>query len=471
MKAQFGVIGLATMGQNLALNMAQHGFSVAGYNRSAERTQALMARVKDEPILPTFALPEFVSALARPRAILLMVQAGRPVDEVPSELFPLLEPGDLLINGGNSHFADTERRIREAESRGLLYLGVGISGGEAGALEGPALMAGGHAADYARIEPIFEAIAARGLDGPCTGYFGPGGSGHYVKMVHNGIEYAIMQTIAECYDLLKRGLGFTPSEIAAVFAEWNQKELESYLLEITVDILRTKDSETGGFLVEAIKDAAEQKGTGKWSTQAALDLGAPTPTLAEAVFARIVSALKEERVRAEKVLPGPAPNPPLPVQETLENLRKAYALAVITAYAQGFRQLRDASTEHGYGFSLAEVARVWTAGCIIRARMLQDMREAFRREPDLPLLVLAEPFREFWVKGQESLRDVVCLAHRTGIPVPAFSSALNFLDAYRTGRLPANLTQAQRDYFGAHTYERLDRPGKFHTRWEEAPRC
>ncbi|MCX7916488.1 MAG: NAD(P)-binding domain-containing protein, partial [Verrucomicrobiae bacterium] len=244
-----------------------------------------------------------------PRAILLMVQAGRPVDEVLSELFPLLEPGDLLIDGGNSHFADTERRIREAESRGLLYLGVGISGGEAGALKGPARMAGGHAADYARIEPIFEAIAARGLDGPCTGYFGPGGSGHYVKMVHNGIEYAIMQTIAECYDLLKRGLGFTPSEIAAVFAEWNKGELESYLLEITVDILRTKDSETGGFLVEAIKAAAEQKGTGKWSTQAALDLGAPTPTLAEAVFARIVSALKEERVRAETVLPGPAPNP------------------------------------------------------------------------------------------------------------------------------------------------------------------
>lgn len=471
MRAHFGIIGLATMGQNLALNIARHGFPVVCYNRSAERTKALMARVKGEPILPTYALPEFVSALERPRAVLLMVQAGKPVDEVLSELFPLLEPGDLVIDGGNSHFADTERRIREAESRGFRYLGVGISGGEAGALKGPALMAGGDAEGYARVEPIFQAIAAQGLDGPCTGYFGPGGAGHYVKMVHNGIEYVIMQTIAECYDLLKRGLGFTPPEIAAVFAEWNQGELESYLLGITVDILRTRDPEAGGFLVEAIKDAAEQKGTGKWSTQAALDLGAPAPTIAEAVFARIVSALKEERVRAEKVLPGPAPRLLLPAQEVLESLRRAYALAVITAYAQGFRQLRDAATEHGYGFSLAEVARVWTAGCIIRARMLQDMREAFRREPDLPLLVLAEPFRELWVKGQESLRNVVCLAHRAGIPVPAFSSALNFLDAYRTGRLPANLIQAQRDYFGAHTYERLDRPGKFHTHWEEAPRC
>ncbi|MBC7222070.1 NADP-dependent phosphogluconate dehydrogenase [Candidatus Bipolaricaulota bacterium] len=471
MKAQFGIIGLATMGQNLALNIARHGFSVAGYNRSPERTKALMERVQDEPILPTYSLREFVVALKTPRAILLMVQAGKPVDEVVSELFPLLEPGDLVIDGGNSHFSDTERRIREAQSRGLFYLGVGISGGEAGALHGPAIMAGGDQEGYVRVEPIFKSIAAQGLDGPCVGYFGPGGAGHYVKMVHNGIEYAIMQAIAECYDLLKRGLGFSPPEISEIFSEWNQGELESYLLEITVNILRTRDPETGGFLVEAIKDTAEQKGTGKWSTQDALDLGAPTPTIAEAVFARIVSALKEERLAAERILAGPEPRLPIPPGEFLMDLKRAYALAVVTAYSQGFRQLRDATAEHGYDFPLAEVARVWTGGCIIRARLLAEMREAFRREPSLPLLLLAEPFRQFWKEGHESLRNVVCAAHKAGIPVPAMSSVLNFLDAYRTGRLPANLIQAQRDYFGAHTYERLDKPGKFHTHWEEASRC
>ncbi len=471
MKAQLGIVGLATMGQNLALNIARHGFSVAGYNRSAERTKALMERVKDEPIFPAYSLREFVDALQRPRTILLMVQAGKPVDEVLSELFPLLEPGDVVLDGGNSHFVDTERRIREAQARSLLYLGVGISGGEAGALRGPAIMAGGDQEGYARVEPIFKAIAAQGLDGPCVGYFGPGGAGHYVKMVHNGIEYAVMQTIAECYDLLKRGFGFSPRNIAEVFAEWNQGELESYLLGITVDILRTKDAETGGFLVELIKDAAEQKGTGKWSTQAALDLGSPAPTIAEAVFARIVSALKEERLAAEKILAGPEPKLSIPAGEFLADLKRAYALTVVTAYAQGFRQLRDAASEHGYGFSLAEVARVWTGGCIIRAKLLAEMRKAFQREPNLPLLLLAEPFRRFWEEGQGGLRNVVCAAHKAGIPVPAMSSALAFLDAYRTGRLPANLIQAQRDYFGAHTYERLDKPGKFHTHWEEASRC
>lgn len=471
MKAQFGIIGLATMGQNLALNVARHGFPVAGYNRSAERTKALMERVRDEPIIPTYSLREFVSALERPRAALLMVQAGKPVDEVLSELFPLLEPRDLVIDGGNSHFADTERRIHEAEAYGLLYLGVGISGGEAGALRGPALMAGGHAEGYARVEQILKAIAASGLAGPCAGYFGPGGAGHYVKMVHNGIEYAVMQTLAECYDLMKRGLGLGPREIAEVFSEWNTGELGSYLLEISVDILRTKDPETGGYLVEVIKDAAEQKGTGKWSTQAALDLGVPTPTIAEAVFARTVSALKEERLAAEQILPGPDARLSVSLGEFLGDLKRAYALAVVVAYAQGFRQLRDAAAEHRYGFALAEVARVWTAGCIIRAKMLKTMREVFLREPEIPLLFLAESFRRVWEEGQDGLRRVVCLAHKAGIPVPALSSALNFLDAYRTGRLPANLIQAQRDYFGAHTYERLDKPGKFHTHWEEAPRC
>lgn len=471
MKAEFGIVGLATMGQNLALNIARHGFPVAAYNRSVERTKNLMERVKDEPITPTNTLSEFVNVLKKPRRILLMVQAGKPVDDVLAELFPLLTPGDLVIDGGNSHFLDTERRIKEAEARDLFYLGVGISGGEAGALRGPAIMAGGHPSGYEQVEPVFKAIAAAGLDGPCAGYFGPGGAGHYVKMVHNGIEYAVMQTIAECYDLLKRGLGFPPKDIAQVFEEWNQSELGSYLLEITVDVLRTIDGETGAFLVELIKDAAEQKGTGKWSTQAALDLGSPAPTIAAAVFARIISALHKERISAGRILSGPEPKLSVSPTAFLMDLRKAYALAVVTAYAQGFRQLRDAATEHGYGFSLAEVARVWTAGCIIRAKMLAEMRDVFMRLPNAELLILADPFHRFWVEGQESLRRVVCAAHTAGIPVPALSSVLDFLDSYRTERLPANLIQAQRDYFGAHTYERLDRPGKFHTRWEEAPKC
>jgi len=471
MKASFGIIGLATMGQNLALNIARHGFSVAVYNRTLERTKSFMERVQDEPVIPTYSLSEFVGALEKPRAILLMVQAGKPVDEVLSELSSLLEPGDIVMDGGNSHFLDTERRLKEAETRGLLYLGIGISGGEAGALRGPAIMAGGHEKGFHQVEPVLSAIAAEGLEGKCCGYFGPGGAGHYVKMVHNGIEYAIMQTIAECYDLMKRGLGLSPKEMADVFSQWNSEELGSYLLEITVDILRTKDPESGGPLVEVIKDAAEQKGTGKWSTQAALDLGSPTPTIAEAVFARIVSALKDERLSAEPVLSGPAPRISASQEEFLADLRNAYFLAAISAYAQGFRQLRDAAVEHGYGFSLAEVARVWTAGCIIRAKILPEIRRVFQENPNTPLFLLAEPFRKVWEEGHVSLRRVVCAAHQAGIPTPALSSVLNFLDSYRTGRLPANLIQAQRDYFGAHTYERLDRPGKFHTHWEEAERC
>lgn len=471
MKACFGIVGMATMGQNLALNIARHGFSVAVYNRTAERTKSFLERVRNEPVVPTYSISEFVGALERPRAILLMVQAGRPVDEVLSELSPLLEPGDIVMDGGNSHFLDTERRLKEAEPRGLLYLGIGISGGEAGALRGPSIMAGGNEKGFRQVEPVLSGIAAEGTEGKCCGYFGPGGAGHYVKMVHNGIEYAVMETIAECYDLMKRGLGLSLKEMAHVFSQWNSEELGSYLLEITVDILRTKDPETGGPLVEVIKDAAEQKGTGKWSTQAALDLGSPAPTIAEAVFARIVSALKDERISAEKALSGPTPHISKGREEFLADLRNAYFLATVTAYAQGFRQLRDAAVEHGYGFPLSEVARVWTAGCIIRAKILPKIRRVFQENPNIPLLLLAEPFQKVWEEGHVSLRRVVCAAHQAGIPVPALSSVLNFLDSYRTGRLPANLIQAQRDYFGAHTYERLDRPGKFHTHWEEAERC
>ncbi len=467
MKADIGVIGMAVMGQNLALNIESKGFTVAVFNRTAERTREFVEqRARGKRIVPAYTLEEFVDSLERPRKILLMVKAGAPVDAVLEGLFPLLERGDLVIDGGNSHYADTERRLKEAEERGLLYLGTGISGGEYGALHGPSIMAGGHRDGYELVREIFERIAAKGPEGPCCGYFGPGSAGHYVKMVHNGIEYAIMETIAEAYDLMKRGLGMTPDEMAQVFSDWNKRELGGYLFEITERILRYKDPETGKPLVELILDTAKQKGTGKWSTQSALDIGTPTPTIAMAVFARIISALKGERVAASEILSGPEPALGVDREEFLGRLFGAVYLSVIAAYAQGLRQLRDASSEKGYGLDLAEAARVWMAGCIIRSVLLVPIRKALLERPDLPFLILAEPFRSAWEKHNGDLRYVTCLAREHGIPTPAMDSALTFVDAYRTARLPANLIQAQRDFFGAHTYQRVDKEGIFHTDWE-----
>ena len=467
MKADIGVIGMAVMGQNLALNIESKGFTVAVFNRTAERTREFVEqRARGKRIVPTYTLEEFVDSLERPRKILLMVKAGAPVDAVLEGLFPLLERGDLVIDGGNSHYADTERRLKEAEERGLLYLGTGISGGEYGALHGPSIMAGGHRDGYELVREIFERIAAKGPEGPCCGYFGPGSAGHYVKMVHNGIEYAIMETIAEAYDLMKRGLGMTSDEMAQVFSDWNKRELGGYLFEITERILRYKDPETGKPLVELILDTAKQKGTGKWSTQSALDIGTPAPTIAMAVFARIISALKGERVAASEILSGPEPALGVDREEFLGRLFGAVYLSVIAAYAQGLRQLRDASSEKGYGLDLAEAARVWMAGCIIRSVLLVPIRKALLERPDLPFLILAEPFRSAWEKHNGDLRYVTCLAREHGIPTPAMDSALTFVDAYRTARLPANLIQAQRDFFGAHTYQRVDKEGTFHTDWE-----
>ena len=467
MKADIGVIGMAVMGQNLALNIESKGFTVAVFNRTAERTREFVEqRARGKRIVPAYTLEEFVDSLERPRKILLMVKAGAPVDAVLEGLFPLLERGDLVIDGGNSHYADTERRLKEAEERGLLYLGTGISGGEYGALHGPSIMAGGHRDGYELVREIFERIAAKGPEGPCCGYFGPGSAGHYVKMVHNGIEYAIMETIAEAYDLMKRGLGMTPDEMAQVFSDWNKRELGGYLFEITERILRYKDPETGKPLVELILDTAKQKGTGKWSTQSALDIGTPAPTIAMAVFARIISALKGERVAASETLSGPEPALGVDREEFLGRLFGAVYLSVIAAYAQGLRQLRDASSEKGYGLDLAEVARVWMAGCIIRSKLLVPIRKAFLENPDLPSLFLAEPFKSAWEEYHGDLRWVTCLAREHGIPTPAMDSALTFVDAYRTARLPANLIQAQRDFFGAHTYQRVDKEGIFHTDWE-----
>jgi 6-phosphogluconate dehydrogenase len=466
--ANFGIIGLAVMGQNLARNVESRGFTVAVFNRTAERTRGFIKEHGvGKKIVPAYSLEEFVGTLTRPRKILLMVKAGEPTDAVLQGLLPLLEDGDIVMDGGNAHYEETERRLTSVEEQGILYLGVGISGGEAGALHGPAIMAGGSKAAYTHVEEILKAIAAKGPQGPCCAYFGPGSVGHYVKMIHNGIEYAIMETIAEAYDLMKRGLGMMPGEMADVFGDWNGGELGGYLFEITERILRHPDGKTQKALVESILDTAKQKGTGKWSTQSALDMGTTSPTIAMAVFARALSGLKMERVVAEKVLPGPASQFNTSREPFVEDLRGAVILTVMTSYAQGLRQLRDASAECGYSLDLAEAARVWMAGCIIRAKLLVPIAKALREEPDLPLLFLAGPFLSLWKDNHLALRRVLIQAHEHGVPVPVMSSALDFLDGYRSGRLPANLLQAQRDFFGAHTYQRIDREGTFHTEWKK----
>jgi 6-phosphogluconate dehydrogenase len=469
-KRDVGVAGLAVMGQNLVLNIERHGYSVAVFNRTSERTEAFIAeRAPGKAIEATYDLESFVAALGSPRVVLMMVKAGDPTDALVDGLLPLLDAGDVLIDGGNAHYADTEQRIGRAAEHGVLYLGTGVSGGESGALNGPSIMPGGSCEAYEIAGPMLEAIAADGPRGTCCAFIGPGSAGHYVKMVHNGIEYAIMQALTEAYDLMKRGLGMAAGEMAHVFGAWNRGDLESYLVEITEAILRRVDPETGGPLVEAILDTAAQKGTGKWSSQSALDVGAPSPSIAAAVFARIVSSLKAERVEAEAILSGPTSSIAADRDDVLADLFSAVFVTMVGAYAQGMRQLRDASTERGYDLDLAEVARIWMDGCIVRAKLLVPIGEAFAARPDLPYLLLAEPFRTIWSEHQSGLRRTLVRAHETGIPVPALSSALDAIDAYRTGRLPANLLQAQRDYFGAHTYRRTDRDGSFHTEWESSP--
>ncbi len=469
MKAtDIGVMGLAVMGQNLVLNIESHGYFVAVYNRTAERTRVFIEeRTNEKRIEGAYSIEDFVASLAKPRKVLLMVKAGDPTDALIEKLLPLLAPGDVLMDGGNALFDDTDRRCMAAEEQGILYLGVGVSGGEIGALLGPAIMAGGSQEAYDIVGPILESIAAVGPQGPCCSFFGPRSAGHYVKMVHNGIEYAIMQALCEAYDLMHRGLGMTADEMADVFAKWNDAELESYLVAITEKILRQADDDGSEPLVEKILDTAAQKGPGKWSSQSALDLGAPSPSIAAAVFARITSSLKADRVEAEPFLPGPSPSLSLERDDAVQALFSATLLSSISAYSQGFRQLLIASKALDYGLDLAEVARVWMAGCIVRARLLVPMAKAFQHQPNLSLLLLAEPFRSLWEEHQAGFRKLVARAHEAGIPVPAMSSALDFVDAYRTSRLPANLLQAQRDFFGAHTYQRIDRDGTYHTEWEQ----
>jgi len=467
-QAKFGIIGMAVMGQNLALNVASKGFPCAVYNRTAERTAEFVAgpAAGNPRIIPAYSLREFVASIKRPRKIMLMVKAGEPVDEFIKKLVPLLDKGDLIIDGGNSYFKDTIRRNKALEPKGILYIGTGVSGGEEGALHGPAIMPGGQPRAYKLVEPILTTIAAHVNGDPCCTYIGPDGAGHYVKMVHNGIEYGDMQLISEAYFIMSTALGLTASELHEVFAAWNRGELSSYLIEITADIFTKVDPDTGNPLVEVILDRAGQKGTGAWTSQNALELGVAAPTIAEAVFARCISAVKAERVAAAQTLVGPIDVKwEIDRPTAIEKIRQALYASKVCSYAQGFALIREAAKEYHWDIRFGDLAMIWRGGCIIRAQFLHHIKEAFDRQPALANLLLDPYFKEIVEKAQASWREVVAAASMMGIPVPAFSSALCYFDSYRRSRLPANLIQAQRDYFGAHTYERVDKPGSFHTEW------
>ncbi|MBR8506547.1 NADP-dependent phosphogluconate dehydrogenase [Burkholderia cenocepacia] len=467
-KQAIGVIGLAVMGRNLALNIESRGYAVSVFNRSREKTDELIAEFPGRNLVPTYTLEEFVASLETPRRILMMVKAGEATDATIASLKPLLEKGDVLIDGGNTHFTDTIRRNQELAQSGLHFIGTGVSGGEEGALRGPSIMPGGQRDAYDLVEPILKQIAAKApSDGePCVAYMGPDGAGHYVKMVHNGIEYGDMQLIAESYSVLKDVAGLTNDELGAVYTEWNQGELDSYLIEITSKIFGKKDEETGKHLVDVILDRAAQKGTGKWTSQNALDLGVPLPLITESVFARVLSSLKTERVAASKILSGPAAVPFDGDRAAfVEAVRRALYLSKVISYAQGFAQLRTASEEYGWNLDLGTIAKIFRAGCIIRARFLQKITDAYAKDPALANLLLDPYFKDIAANYQTALRDVVVAAVKAGVPVPAFASAVAYFDSYRSERLPANLVQAQRDFFGAHTFERTDKPGSFHANW------
>lgn len=466
---KFGVIGLAVMGENLALNVERNGFPVAVYNRTSSKTDEFMQkRAIDKNVKPAYTLEEFVQSLERPRRILVMVKAGKPVDAVIDQLKPLLDKDDMIIDGGNSLYEDTERRTRELEATGLGFMGMGVSGGEEGALWGPSLMPGGTEASYKELEAILTKIAAQVDDGPCVTYIGPGGAGHYVKMVHNGIEYGDMQLIAEAYDLLRNVLGFNDQQLHEVFAEWNTTdELNSFLIEITADIFKQKDPETGKPLIDLILDSAGQKGTGRWTVVSALEMGVCIPTITAAVNGRIISSFKDERVAASQELPGPTAKFDGDAKAFVNKIRDALYCSKICSYAQGMALMGKASQEFNYHLNLGEIARIWKGGCIIRAGFLNKIKHAYDENPGLPNLLLAPEFKQTILDRQDAWRDVLVTANTLGIPVPAFSASLDYFDSYRRPNLPQNLTQAQRDFFGAHTYERTDKPrGEFfHTEW------
>ena len=467
MQYKIGLVGLGVMGRNLALNIERNGFPIAVWNRNTQKTFDFIAEEGEgKALLGAEKLADLMAALEKPRRVILMVQAGPAVDEIIEQLKPLMEPGDILIDCGNTFFTDTERRGKALEAEGFQYIGAGVSGGEEGAKWGPAIMPGGNRTAWEALSEIFYAIAARADDGqPCVEYMGPGGAGHYVKMVHNGIEYGDMQLISEAYDLLSRGLGLGAAELSRIFSRWNEGLLKSYLIEITADILKTIDPETGLPLVDLILDEAQQKGTGKWTSQNALDIGVPVPTINAALQGRIISSLKSERVFAATRLPSPQQQYEGDPTGLIDAIENALYASKVTSYAQGLAMLRMASQEYHYDLNIRDIAKIWRSGCIIRASLLGDIMDAFERDPQLVNLMLDGVFKSAILNRLDDWRKVVQIAVGLGIPVPAMSGALSYFDAYRSERLPANLIQAQRDYFGAHTYRRIDKDGVFHTQW------
>ncbi len=467
-KADIGLVGLAVMGENLVMNMESKGFTVAVFNRSTDKvTHFVEGRAKNKNIIGTYSLEELISKLEKPRKIMMMVKAGKPVDDFIETLIPLLDKGDIIIDGGNSHFPDTDRRTKYVETKGLLYIGTGVSGGEEGALKGPSIMPGGSPAAWPFVKPIFQAIAAKVADGsPCCDWVGENGAGHFVKMVHNGIEYGDMQLICEAYQLMRDLLGMSADEMHEVFKEWNTGDLDSYLIEITRDILAVKDTDNTP-LINRILDTAGQKGTGKWTAVAALDEGIPLTLIGEAVFARCLSAIKEERVAASKLLKGPGLTFTGDKKAFIEDIKQALYASKIVSYAQGYSLMRSAAHTYGWNLNYGGIALMWRGGCIIRSVMLEKMKEAFDTNSELPNLLLDPFFTGKIAQAQAGWRRVAATAMTNGIPIPALTAALNYFDGYRMANLPANLLQAQRDYFGAHTYERTDKPrGEFfHTNW------
>lgn len=460
-----GMVGAGVMGRNLIYNMVDHGFSIIGYLRNPAKIQPFLEGGQGKTVYGVSDYKEFVGSLRRPRVVMLLVPAGSAVDKVISDVAPLLESDDIIIDGGNSFFKDTDRRAMDLATKGIQYLGVGISGGESGARHGPSIMPGGHQKAYEVVKPIFEAVAAKVGDQPCVTYIGPGSAGHYVKMVHNGIEYGLMQLISESYDLMKRGLGLSNDELAEVYAAWNKAELNSFLLEITVDIFRKEDDKRGGRIIDLIRGAARQKGTGMWTSQNALELGVPIPTIDVAVAMRSMSDYQREA--GSKLLTGPKTEYTDDKKQLIAKLRNSLYIGVVTTYAQGMDLLRVASSTNEYNLNMVDIASIWRGGCIIRSTLLQDIRLAFQNKIDLPNLILDAQLSKLLSKKEADLRTVVVTATRLGIPVPGLMMSLAYYDTWRSSWLPANLIQAQRDYFGAHTYQRLDREGVFHTEWEK----
>lgn len=466
---QIGVVGMAVMGKNLALNIESRGYTVAIYNRTSSKTETVAKEHADKKLVPSYSIQDFVASLEKPRRIILMVKAGAGTDAVIQELLPLLDKGDVLIDGGNTFFKDTMRRNAELDKSGINFIGMGVSGGELGALQGPSMMPGGQKEAYDLVAPIFEQMAAKATDGaPCVTYIGPNGAGHYVKMIHNGIEYGDEELIAESYHVLHELVGLSVDEIAAIFDDWNKGELDSYLIDITADILTRKDDlGTGKPIVDVILDRTANKGTGKWSSANALQLEIPQSLITESVYARYISMMKDERVKASKVLPKPVGKVDFDKTEVVEMIRKALYFSKIMSYAQGFEQMRIASDHYDWNLDYANIARIWRAGCIIRAQFLQNITDAYEKDPQLQNLMLDDYFLNITKQYQESVRDLVGLAVKAGVPVPGFAAAISYFDSYRSERLPANIIQAERDYFGAHTYERTDREGSFHYPWYE----